>query len=500
MEEFLIQNEQLVIWLIAALLFGLFAVPFWIKKIRLEKHTHVQDIRAEEFGLKEPVSLYPKVNPDICIGSAGCVAACPEEDVLGIRNGQGVAVNKALCIGHGLCERACPVDAITLVFGSKTRGVDIPRIRENFETNVPGIHIVGELGGMGLIQNAFEQARQCIEYIRKDLKPSGRRADSEIYDLLIIGCGPAGLSATIHAKRAGYHFKTLEREGIGGTVRYYPRKKLVLTNPLDVPGVGKIHKKQILKEELIEVWESIVEKQQLDEDIVTGVNVDEIRRVMPGGVVVGGDGWIGDVGAGAHSGDWGRSSDGGAGVVGSGDGKGAEDAEDAGAKPIFELICGNQTWRCRKVLIAVGRRGTPRKLGIPGEELDNVAYSLLEPDHYTDESIMVVGGGDSAIEAALALSEQPGNQVSISYRKEKFSRLKPLNRLKLNEALEEGRIVVYRKTNVIENRKDSVVLQHEDGREEVMANNSLFVFAGGILPTAFLEKAGIRIDTKFGEA
>jgi len=206
------------------------------------------------------------------------------------------------------------------------------------------------------------------------------------------------------------------------------------------------------------------------------------------------------VGAGAHSGDWGRSSDGGAGVVGSGDGKGAEDAESAGAKPIFELICGNQTWRCRKVLIAVGRRGTPRKLGIPGEELDNVAYSLLEPDHYTDESIMVVGGGDSAIEAALALSEQPGNQVSVSYRKEKFSRLKPLNRLKLNEALEEGRIVVYRKTNVIENRKDSVVLQHEDGREEVMANNSLFVFAGGILPTAFLEKAGIRIDTKFGEA
>tara|TARA_Y100001935_G_scaffold193913_1_gene162006 strand:- start:18217 stop:19575 length:1359 start_codon:yes stop_codon:yes gene_type:complete len=447
MEEFLVQHDTLIIWLITLLLILIFGLPYWLRKRKIEKHSNLQDQRAERYGFKEPVSLYPRVDPSICIGSGGCIAACPEEDVLGIRNGQGIAINRAYCVGHGLCERSCPVDAITLVFGTEKRGVDLPRIQENFETNIPGIYIVGELGGMGLIRNAFEQGLQCLRYMEEEISKEKRPNDENMLDLIIVGCGPAGLSATIQAKRVGLRFVTLERENIGGTVRYYPRKKLVMTNPLKVPGVGKIHKKEILKEELIDLWEEIIDKNDLQNKILTDQNVEEVIRLNEG----------------------------------------------------FELRTSTGTYKTRRIVLAIGRRGTPRKLGIPGEDLPNVAYSLLEPDHYQNEIITVVGGGDSAIEAALALSEQPGNKVRLSYRKDTFSRLKPANLNNLNEAVDQGKIELFLNTNVVRNAEDSVTLAMEDGSERELPNTGLFIFAGGILPTKFLQDTGIRIDTKFGQ-
>lgn len=448
MEDFLIQHDQFFVWGVSLLLFLLFGVPFWLKKRRLEKHTKFQNERAEHFGLNEPVSLYPKVDPDICIGSGGCVAACPEQDVLGIRNGQGVAVNKAHCVGHGLCERSCPVEAITLVFGSESRGVEIPRIKEDFETNIEGIYIIGELGGMGLIRNAFEQGRQCIDYILKTMKgedPSKSLPD--VHDLVIVGCGPAGLSASLYAKNAGLDFVTIEREDVGGTVRYYPRKKLVMTHPLKIPGIGKIHKHEIEKEELIDLWYKIFKDQELNHYVKTQQNVNTVQRKGYG----------------------------------------------------FNVITSDDVFKTKKVILAIGRRGTPRKLNIPGEDLANVAYHLREPEPYENEKIMVVGGGDSAIEAALALSSQEGNQVRISYRSDKFRRLKPANHQRLTEAVEMDKISLYLNSNVIENTNESVQLKFDDGRMETLENDSLFIFAGGIIPTKFLEEIGIKIDTKFGE-
>lgn len=447
MEEFLIQHDSQIIWGIALLLFFIFGIPYWVKKIKLEKHSNIQDERAERYGLKEPVSLYPKVDPNICIGSGGCIAACPEQDVLGLRNGQGISINKAHCVGHGLCERSCPVDAITLVFGSESRGVEIPRIKENFETNVSGIYIVGELGGMGLIRNAFEQGRQCIEYISKEMQAENQPTDENIYDLVIIGCGPAGLSSTIHAKRLGFNFITLEREDIGGTVRYYPRNKLVMTSPLKVPGIGKIHKNEILKEELIELWHNIVETHKLKDWIKTNSSVDSIIKKTN------------------H----------------------------------FEVSTGSETLKTRRVMLAIGRRGTPRKLGIPGEDLSNVAYNLLEPDHFTNKHITVVGGGDSAIEAAISLSEQEGNSVTLSYRKDTFSRLKPANMEHLNNAINAGNVDLLLNSNVVKNTTGHITFRFNDGKEVEKPNDHLFIFAGGVLPNAFLEKIGIEVDTKFGQ-
>lgn len=439
------EMDTIIIWGIAIGLFALLGIPFLLRKRRLEHHTEEADLEALKYGLKEPVTLHPVVNPDECIGSANCIAVCPEKDVLGLRNGQAIAVSPARCVGHGLCERSCPVDAIQLVFGSEKRGVDIPRIRANFETNVPGVYIIGELGGMGLIRNAFEQGRQCVESISREKQVRGGKG---VYDVVIVGCGPAGLSAALHCRNKELDYLVLEKEDIGGAVRSYPRKKLVMTSPLQIPDYGTIRKHEIVKEELIELWLNIVEKLELN--IQEGKTVNHIH---PAG----------------------------------------------GEKDGFEVKCGEESYRARRVIVAIGRRGTPRKLGIEGEELSNVFYSLREPDQFSGNAITVVGGGDSAVEAALSLAEQPGNEVRISYRRDKFSRIKPGNQERIDRALAEGRLEVLWNTNVVKNTRETIDIEFGDGHTETLENDYLFIFAGGVLPTAFMQRVGIKIDTKFGD-
>lgn len=432
--------DTLIIWGVAMLLFAVTLLPYFLKKRRQERHVLAADLKALQYGLKEPASLHPVVDPLACIGTGNCVAACPEKDVLGLIGGQAQPVSPSRCIGHGLCERACPVDAIQLVFGTETRGVDIPRIQGNFETNVPGLFIVGELGGMGLIRNAFEQGRQCIEGIARS---RGVRQEG-LHDLVIVGCGPAGLSASLHALHQGLDFVTLEKEDIGGTVRSYPRKKLVMTAPLDVPGYGTLNVRQIRKEALIDLWDDIVARTGLQ--VRTGEAVTAIARLPGGG---------------------------------------------------FEVMSTGGAVRAARVVLAIGRRGVPRKLGIPGEALPKVAYALREPEHYQHDRIVVVGGGDSAVEAALALAEQPGNEVQISYRRDAFSRIKPANHARIEAAQAEGRVRVLWETNLVEIQPGHIIYQNHT--HHTLPNDHVFIFAGGVLPSAFLRACGIAIDTKFGE-
>ncbi|MCG6954906.1 MAG: NAD(P)-binding domain-containing protein, partial [Gemmatimonadetes bacterium] len=396
---------------------------------------------ALRYGLHEPVSLHPVVDPEGCIGTSNCVSVCPET-VLGIRDGQAVAVAPARCIGHGLCERVCPMDAIQLVFGTEKRGVDLPCVRENFETNVPGLYVIGELGGMGLVANAFEQGRQCVE----DMLKEGERGPSEILDLVIVGCGPAGLSASLTAKERGMRFVTLEKESLGGTLRHYPRKKLVMTRPVKVPGYGKLPLREISKEDLIELWEDIADKVGLE--VVTGVTVSAVERVAP------------------HH---------------------------------FAVSAAGAVHEARRVILAIGRRGVPRKLGVPGEDgAAHVAYSLREPEAYTNDRILVVGGGDSAVEAALSLAGQPGNQVRIAYRGTAFSRLKRANHERIREATATGALEVLWSTTPLEVRADGVSLMREGTERLEVPADQVFVFIGGELPTAFLRGCGVEIETHFG--
>ncbi len=433
-------SDAVIIVALGLGLFVVFALPFYLRQRRIERHTTEAEEQSLRYGLFEPASLHPVVSAGVCVGTKNCISVCPEGDVLGFRSGQAFPVSPARCIGHGLCERSCPTQAIQLVFGTEKRGVHIPRIRENFETNVPGIYIIGELGGMGLIRNAFEQGRQCLEGISNEPK-----APDDALDVLIVGCGPAGLSASANCIHHGLRYVTLEKEDIGGTVRYYPRKKLVMTSPVKVPGYGKLAFREITKEELTDVWEDIVSS--------TGVAVNTGETVVE--------------------------------VTPTNDG-------------CFSVTSDKTTYRTKRVVLAIGRRGIPRKLNVPGEQLPKVIYSLREPEAYQEDKVVVVGGGDSAVEAALALAEQPGNEVTVSYRRDQFSRIKPGNMGRMENALKRKQVNVMWSSTIKEIGPDFVSLKDAAGSETTMQNDLMAIFAGGELPTRFLEACGIEIDTKFG--
>ncbi|MCC7003721.1 MAG: NAD(P)-binding domain-containing protein [Gemmatimonadaceae bacterium] len=434
-------DENTLVYVIAAVVIGGVMLPFILRMKQQERNAEIATIEAKEAGLDEPATMHPVVDPERCISTGSCIDVCPEGDVLVLKNGQATPIQPACCIGHGLCERACPVDAIQLVFGTAKRGVDLPRIKQNFETNVPGLYIVGELAGMGLIRNAFEQGKQVVDGI---LKEGSRSREAGAADLLVIGCGPAGLATSLFAMENGLGLKTIEREDIGGTVRLFPRKKLVMTHPLFVPGYGRLTGPEIQKERLMDLWGEIVHKAGLKVNTQEGAN-----SVVP---------------------------------------------RDGG----FDVLTPLGQYRAKRVIIAIGRRGTPRRLGVPGEELPKVLYNLSEAEAFTNDHIMIVGGGDSAIEAAIALAEQPGNRVTISYRQDKFARIKPANRDRITAAIDKGAVEVLWNTTLQEITPTEVRYRDRSGTDTVVRNDAAFIFAGGELPTAFLKSCGVQIDTKFG--
>lgn len=406
--------------------------------------TTLQSAKAD--GLVEPPTLHPEINRTKCIGCTNCVAACPEQgshQVLGMIRKKAHLIGPTNCIGHGACKTVCPVNAITLVFGTARRGVDIPRVEPDFQTNVPGIYIAGELGGMGLIRNAIEQGRQAMQSIVKLLETPH---ENEL-DAVIIGAGPSGFAASLGAMEQGLRFVTVEQDTLGGTVAHFPRGKLVMTQPADLPIVGKMKFTETSKEKLLEFWQGVEAKTQLK------INYSE------------------------------RVTD----VVPTPGGKG------------FSVTTTRATYSCRAVLLTIGRRGTPRQLGVPGEEQTKVTYRLIDPSEHQGQHVLVVGGGDSALEAAHTIAEEPGTTVTLSYRSEAFSRAKLANRQKVEQLAGQGRLRVLMSSNVREIREDAVVIEYE-GKPYLLPNQAVIVCAGGILPTGFLKSIGVEVETKFGTA
>lgn len=405
---------------------------------RLEARHAAALEQARTAGLTEPSSLHPVIDPALCIGSATCVRACPEQ-ALGIIGKKAVLTNPALCIGHGACQAACPVHAITLVFGTERRGVDIPHVNPDFETNVPGIFIAGELGGMGLIRKAAEQGRQAIDTIAR------RRRGGQDYDVAIVGAGPAGIAAGLAAIAARLRYVLLEQEtSLGGSVYHYPRHKIAMTAPVDLPLVGKMQFTEVSKEKLLDFWHGVIRRTRLR--VRLGERMERIDR------------------------------DGAALVV-----------RTAG-----------RSYRCEAVLLAIGRRGTPRKLGVAGEELSKVVYRLIDAEQYRDRHVLVVGGGDAAVEAALACAEV-SRHVALSYRGAAFSRIKPKNRQALDGAVAAGTLRLLLGSQVCAIAADEVELE-QDGRSLRLRNDALIICAGGVLPFDLLRDIGIEFETKHGTA
>jgi len=434
--------EQILIYGSAVFLCLIIVLIYLWRKRKKSKIVESKIALAKEMGIHEPVSLHPVVDAGSCIQAGACITACPEKDILGIRNGKATTINASQCVGHGACFHACPTEAISLCIGTETRGVELPHVSPEFESNIPGIYIAGELGGMGLIKNAVEQGKQAVDNIVSKL-PKEHHAE---FDLLIIGAGPAGISASLGARKKGLKAITIEQDSLGGMVFTFPRAKVVMTSTMDLPLHGKLKLFETSKAELLDLWQKLIKTHSIP--IIEKEKVETIVK----------------------------------------------------KDDIFHLTSNKgKSYTAKTVLLAIGRRGSPRKLNIEGEKSEKVAYRLLEPEQITNKKIMVVGGGDSAIENAMLLMDK--NEVTISYRSDAFKRLKPKNRERITQAVADNKLKVIYNSQPVEIKDNKIALHLNDTDNTIdILNDLIYIFAGGELPTAFLKKIGLEITRKHGEA
>lgn len=392
---------------------------------------------TKEYGIK-PMGRHPQIDPNLCIACGSCIRACPEthgdDSPLGIVNGQVLLVNPLKCVGHAACEMECPTGALTVSLGELADDPNMPVLDDNNETVVKGIFIAGELSGVPLVKNAIEQGKKVIETVKERIS-SGKYPEKEgLFDVLIVGIGPAGLSATAAAHEQGLTYLTIEQGSIGGTVANFPKQKMVMTSPVHIPLYGVLKKTEIQKEELLAIWHEIIETNKL------GIHVGEkVEQVEP-------------------------------------------------AKELFHVRTNKGEYYSKTVVLSLGRRGTPRKLGIEGEALNKVTYGLVDPGEYTGKNIIVIGGGDSAIEAALALSKE--NQVTLSYRKEQFFRIKKKNAGYIESAINDKTVSVMFNSQVKKITEDKAYIDHEK-EQMVIDNDFVLILAGGEPPFPMLRGIGV---------
>jgi thioredoxin reductase/NAD-dependent dihydropyrimidine dehydrogenase PreA subunit len=466
-------------WILPGLLTGLVLASLLRRRSELRRSATVVAERfdAQRRGSAKAELQHPVIDLSKCFGCGACVRACPEEGVLGLAYGQAVVVHGSRCVGHARCVDVCPGGAIRVDIVDMEERQDLPIVDDNLEAiGVPGLFLAGELTGFALVKTAILHGTRSADAVAdrvgkapaaavagpaRGLMPRLRRNaregavavgepmveyTDEPLDLLIVGLRPAGLAAALQAKARGLRFLCIEQQPhVGGTVASYPRRKLVMTQPVDLPLHGRLQQTSYYKEELVELW------QQLAEDHRLPITTSQVVQSME------------------------------------------KDVED-----VFDVRTANARFRARHVILALGRRGTPRKLGVPGEDLPKVCYGLIDAESYAGRHVLVVGGGDSAVEAALALAEQPDTTVTVSYRREAFFRLKAKNEHRMRAALDDGRVRASFQSQVQAIHATHVVLQQPgpDGSPEMveLRNDDVFVLAGGTPPVKFLQDAGVTFD------
>lgn len=382
-------------------------------------------------------NLRPRIDLDLCVGCGTCVHVCPF-NVLEIVNEKAIAVRLDDCTGYAACAAECPTEAITLVTGGAMQLVELPNYDANLETNVRGLYLAGEVTGKALIKIAINQGRNVVDSILKN-PPRDRNVP---YDVIVVGAGPAGTSAALSAIKEGLRVLVLEQGTRGNTIRNYPRQKFVMAEPVMIPLYGPLWMEDTSKETLLEKWNEIV--------TATGLVVNEEEKVLR--------------------------------VVRAGD--------------CFEVETSKGLYRGSRVVLAIGKRGSPRKLGVRGEDGSKVAYNLLDADAYRGKAICVVGGGDSGLEAACGLARPDlGCRVWLVHRTDDFGKAKPRNQKKIKKCMDEGRVGVFFNSAVAEIRERSVVVNTPTGAVEI-ENDFVFVMVGGENPKKFLTDCGIEFSQR----
>jgi len=430
-------TELLLSWGIGVMIILIFLIPYiqTMKKKDAITRKRLEETRAKRQD--KALLQHPIINRSLCIGCGICVDACPEGTVLGLIDGKATIIHGSHCVGHGKCAEACPVSGIEIGLGDISQREDIPQLSDDFETNIPGLYIIGELSGLALIKNAISHGVTAIDHIHQSKLESSKAE----FDVVIIGAGPAGLSAGLRAKELGLNYLVLDQDQPGGTILQYPRRKLVLVQPVELPLFGPLKKGEYEKEDLLAIWEKVIREQK-----VRLLSNHQLKGIT-------------------------------------------------GERGSFTVETSSGPASASRVVLALGRRGTPRKLGIPGEELGKVMYKLIDAETYKHKKLLVVGGGDSAIEAALGLAHQEGNEVTISYRKENFFRLKARNESHIEEAMAKGLLNAVFSSNPKKITDNAVTLQSPDSTVEI-ENDYTFIFAGGELPFPLLNSIGIEFGKK----
>lgn len=426
--------------------------------------------RVAQAGTAATQLQHPIVDLSRCLGCGKCVEACPEQGVLQMVHGQAAVVAGTRCVGHAACERECPVGAITVTLAAAKERRDVPALTPELEAiGTPGLFLAGEVTAHALIHVAIEQgtrvaaavaqrreaaarsprangaaAAQCADPTGGSV-PDRDAADRNEVDLLIVGTGPAGFACALEARRRGLRFGVLDHAAtVGGTVARYPRGKLVVTRPVVLPLHGKLAKLEYAKEELVALWERIAAQHALP--VEHGVELLDVRREADG---------------------------------------------------TFVLLTTKGERRARAVCLALGRRGVPRRLGVPGEELAKVEYALHDARDFAKRRVLVVGGGESAVEAAVALAEQPATRVTLSYRQDGFFRVAPESRARLERHVAARRVELLLNSDVTAITPERVELALRRGEVvEPIAqqNDAVVVLAGGTPPFPLLERAGVSFD------
>lgn len=413
--------------------------PFSLWKI------HGSEVASDERASSSAGALRPVINASLCIGCGSCIEACPEQGTLALVGHKAILAHPERCKSHGDCVSACPTSGIALSAGGSLQTIKVPLIDEHFETNVPGVFIVGELGGMGLIKTSINEGRLVADYLKDRILSAGPKLahKQDEYDVIVVGAGPAGLSASLTLHQHGLRYLTLEQGEVASTIRNYPRQKFLMAEPLEMPLYGNLYIADSTKEALLEVWETII--------ATTGVRIQTNEKVVGIGRTPGPN--------------------------------------------MLRVESNKSVYTGRYVVLAIGKRGTPRKLGVTGEDQAHVAYRLIEADAYAGSEIVVAGGGDSAIEAALGLAKGGRNLVTLVHRGVDFSRARDRNRELLNHAVEEGRITLRLQTTFKSIGRQSVILDQQGAVHEVQAG-FVFILVGGESPDDFLQRAGVEIVQK----